>query len=152
VTYAEQPPSTRSVRIRVLPTDPDAAKAGAGGDTAWLDDFYSAAAEVEREKPKAPAVVLPPTSGVTTMGFGFGPYPYWGGIGFRWSMSYPISQPVAVPPPGEHQGPGEGEWAPPTRLSSDRLDSSFPSGVADRYRLLDDPEPETPVPTENEPD
>jgi hypothetical protein len=139
VIYAAQPPSTRSVRIRVVPTDPAAAKQGSDEGTEWLDEFYDDAREIEEKKKQnaGTTVIIPGNTGSSMM-IGIGAGGYRGGrVGFRWTMSYPISQPVALPPPGETQGPGEGQWDVARPVPYDELHETFPSSIAERYRPVE---------------
>jgi hypothetical protein len=144
VTYREQPPSTRRLRIRVFSEEAANADSGKEDDTQWLQDFYKKAAEQEeKKKSQAPTVVVPNTG--TTMHFGVSPWGWgWGGsMGFRWSMNYPITQPVTVPPPGQSHQPGEGEWDMAKPVPYGELDTRFPSSIADRYSPADAPPSET---------
>jgi hypothetical protein len=142
VTYSEQPPSTRRLRIRVFSEEAADADSGEAEDTQWLQDFYKKAAEQEeKKKSQAPTVIVPNTG--TTMHFGYSPWGWgWGGsVGFRWSMNYPITQPVTVPPPGTTHHPGEGEWDMAKPVPYGELDKRFPSDIADRYSPADAPPP-----------
>jgi hypothetical protein len=140
VTYKEQPPSTRRLRISVFSEEAANADSGSADDTQWLQDFYKKAAEQEdKKKSQAPTVIVPNTG--TTMHFGVSPWGWgWGGsMGVRWSMNYPISQPVTVPPPGQTHLPGEGQWDMAKPVPYGELDKRFPSDVADRYSPADAP-------------
>ena len=51
VFYADESPSTRTLRIRVLPSDPALAQEGVPeSDTAWLDKHYRKMREAEEQK------------------------------------------------------------------------------------------------------
>ena len=146
VTYVDQPPSTRQMRIRVLPTNPDEAEEFTDdGTPQWLIDKYDRAREYEEQnKSSSGSAIVAPRSGPTTS------IGVWGGsggrsgasIGLRWNMSYPITQPVEVPPPGESHEPGEGTWAAPTPVPHDQLSTTFPAEVVERYQPAEDAEPE----------
>lgn len=96
VTYVEQPPSTRQIRIRVLPANPEEAEEFTDdGTPQWLIDKYDRAREYEEQnKSSSGSTMIAPRSGPTTS-IGF-----WGGsggrsgasIGFRWNMSYPLTR------------------------------------------------------------
>ncbi len=138
VTYVDQPPSTRRLRIRVLPTDPAAAQEGsAAGDTQWIEDHYRRAREAEEEKKRSSSS---PTFGTgrsgpsVSIGVAGGTHGTRGGIGIRWSMSYPLAQPVDVPPPGQSRMPGEGTWDVARPVPRDQLSATFPPEIAERYR------------------
>jgi hypothetical protein len=140
VTYREQAPSVRRLKIRVLSEAAANASGDSGDDTQWLQDFYKKAQEKEDKKQsQAPTIVVP--NGGTTMRFGMSPWGWgWGGsMGFAWTMNYPISQPVSVPPPGETHQPGEGSWDMAKPVPYGELSTRFPSDVADRYSPADDP-------------
>jgi hypothetical protein len=144
VTYREQPPSTRRVRIRVLSEEAAKAAEGSADDTQWLEDYYRGLREREEEKKASqPRLVVPNTGPTTSMsvgvhrGWGGG----WGGsVGFRWTMSYPITQPVDVPPPGETHDPGQGLWDIARPVPYEELGTTFPSSIADRYSPADHPD------------
>jgi len=150
VTYKDHPPSTRRLRISVFSEEAADADSGEAEDTQWLQDFYKKAAEQEeKKKSQAPTMVVPNTG--TTMHFGFSPWGWgWGGsVGYRWSMNYPISQPVTVPPPGLVHHPGEGEWDMAKPVPYGELDKRFPSNVADRYSPADGPPSDAPADSES---
>jgi hypothetical protein len=156
VTFADEKPAVRRLRIRVLSekaaqaaqgankgTDDgkDGASGGGGDDTQWIQDYYKQAQEQEdKRKSQSPTIIVPNNTG-TSVHFGYSPWGWgWGGsVGFRWTMSYPISQPVDVPPPGETQQPGEGKWDVPTPVPYGQIGERFPSDVADRFSPADDP-------------
>jgi hypothetical protein len=140
VMYAEEPPSTRQLRIRVLPSDPAAALEGADEDDAqWLKDLYRREPGTEEQK-SAPTVSGGRSGPSVSIGVGAGSGGYRGaGVGFRWSMSYPISQPVDVPPPGQTYVPGEGAWGSATPVPRERIPATFPASIAERYGLEDQP-------------
>jgi hypothetical protein len=141
VTYADQPPSTRRVRIRVL-SDPSADTADPDdGDTEWLQEIYRSAREAEeRRRNNAPSLVVPGGSQPrVNIGVGVGPGGWHGGVGFSFSLSYPISQPVPVPSPGQTRVPGEGAWASPRPVPYDEVATTFPASVAESYLPQDYP-------------
>lgn len=149
VMYAEDPPSTRQVRIRVFPADQAAALEGADeDDTQWLKDRY-------KQQPGTEQQSSAPTGGggggpSVSIGVGAGSGGYRGGsVGFRWSMSYPISQPVTVPPPGQTQIPGEGTWNRATPVPYEKIPLTFPASVAERYEAEDEPDTPEGEPEEN---
>jgi hypothetical protein len=146
VTYRDQPPSTRRLSIRVLPADPNAALDGSGEqDTEWLNDFYRTTREREEERQSDSGSVAPGRSNPSvSIGVGGSSGGNWGGsVGFRWSMSYPLSQPVAVPPPGQTRQPGEGTWDVAQPVPYGELSTTFPASIAERYSPQDCPLPDT---------
>ena len=111
VLYADQPPSVRQVRIRVLPTDPALALEEADpNDTQWLEDFYRGAREAEEQRKGGSqgSVTGSGASPSVSIGVRGGSGGTRGGIGIRVPLSYPITQPVDIPPPGQTSRPGEG--------------------------------------------
>ena len=143
VTYREQPPSTRRLRIRVMSEEATKSGGGSEDDTQWLQDFYKKAAEREEKKQsQAPTIIVPNTG--TTMHFGMSPWGWgWGGsMGYSWTMNYPITQPVMIPPPGQTHLPGEGEWDMAKPVPYGELDTRFPSSISDRYSPADGPQSE----------
>jgi hypothetical protein len=133
VTYADQPPSTRTIRIRVLPTDPEAAKEGEGeSDTQWLEDYYRRLGESQQNS-------APPATGgggsrpSVSIGVAGGSGGRRGSIGVRVPLSYPVSQPVPIPPPGQSRTPGEGPWGVATPVPRDQLATTLPPEIAKRY-------------------
>jgi hypothetical protein len=148
VTYVDDPPSTRQLRIRVLPANALAEEEKTeDGTPLWLIEHYERAAESkEREKANAPAFPVGGTGGSSmSIGIAGGSYGVRGGIGFRFSMSYPIEQPVQVPPPGQSAKPGEGAWEAARPVPYDSLNRALPADLSERYPLAEDPEPsETP--------
>jgi len=158
VMYADQPPSTREIRIRVLPTDPAAAEEDAGdhGTPQWIEDHYRRAREAEEQKQEearaATAGVVGGTSGPTmSVGVAGGSGGYRGGVGFRWSLSYPVTQAVTVPPPGQSYKAGEGTWESLRPVPYDELSTTLPPEVAERYKTEDEAPPASPE-TESEPE
>jgi hypothetical protein len=150
VTYSEQPPSTRRLRISVFSEEAANADSAPAGDTQWISDFYKKAAErEEKKKSQAPTIIVPNTG--PSMHFGVSPWGWgWGGsMGVRWSMSYPITQPVTVPPPGQTHQPGEGEWDMAKPVPYGELDKRFPSDVAGRYSPADGPPSEAETESES---
>lgn len=146
VTYRDEPPSTRRLRIRVVPSDPEAAREGSGeDDTEWLDAFYGGMRPSEESKSTVPPTVVPPSSNAPSVSIGVagGSGGYRGArVGFRWSMSYPISQPVDVPPPGQTRLPGQGTWDPARPVPYDEFVETFPEDVVESYTLPEEePEP-----------
>lgn len=146
VTYIDESPSTRQILIRVLPTNPEEAEEFTDdGTPQWLIDKYDRAKEYEEQNKSSSGSAVVPRSGPTTS------IGVWGGsgghsgasIGFRWNMSYPITQPVTVPPPGESHEPGEGTWTAPTPVPQDQISTTFPPDVAERYQLAEEKEPES---------
>ena len=73
-----------------------------------------------------------------------------GGVGFSWSLSHPLTQPVAVPPPGQIRKPGEGTWEPAHLVPYEELDATLPPEVAEQYRIEGEDPAESPE-TEAEP-
>jgi hypothetical protein len=145
VTYPEQPPSTRQLQIRVLPADPRAALEGADEqDTHWLNEFYSDVRERESERQSNSGTVAPRSNNPSvSIGVGRSSSGNWsGGVGFRWSMSYPLTQPVTVPPPGQTRQPGEGSWEAARPVPYRELSTTFPADVAERYSPQDCPLPD----------
>jgi len=142
VNYREQLPSTRRLRIRVLSEEAAKAADDSGDDTQWLQDYYREQAErEEKKKSQAPTIIVPNTSSSMSFGVHRGWGGGWGGtMGFRWTMSYPITQPVDVPPPGETHQPGEGRWDIASPVPYEKLGTTFPSSIADRYSPADDPQ------------
>jgi len=135
VMYADQPPSVRQLRVRVLSLNPDAVPTEAEGSTdgpQWLTDHYRAVAEAEEEK-KGTAPTIVGGSGGPNVSIGVAGGSGGSRAGFRWSMSYPVTQPVPIPPPGQTRRPGEGNWAPAKPVPQEKLKTTFPSGVAKRY-------------------
>jgi hypothetical protein len=141
VRYEDQDPSTRRLRIRVLPADAARALEGAdGGDTGWLDDFYGDLKEKEESQQSSTPVVGGGRSGPSvSIGISGGSYGRRGGVGIRLSMTYPLSQPVDVPPPGQTQMPGEGPWGAAHPVPYEELDETFPASIAERYGPEDEP-------------
>ena len=145
--YEDQSPSTRRLRIRVLPSDPARALEGSDDDdTQWLTDYYNRLREKEEEKGSASPVVGGGSGGPSvSFGISGGSGGRRGGIGIRLSMTYPISQPVDVPPPGQTQVPGEGAWDAARPVPYEELRTTFPAGIAERYGPEDEPtRPEEP--------
>ena len=139
VMFDDQPPAVRQLQIRVVPTDPSKAYDDPN-DTQWLEDFYRGAAESEEKQGSS----LGNVSGggakpSVSIGVSGGSYGRRGGIGIRVPLSYPITQPVDIPPPGQTHLPGEGEWDLATPVPQDELETTFPPSVAERYRLVEDP-------------
>jgi hypothetical protein len=103
VTFSDQPPSIQRARIRVTPTDPDAALDDEGeDDTQWLTDHYRRAREAQAAKDsQSPPIIVGggSTGSSVSIGVAGGSGGYRGGIGFRYQMSYPVSKPAVVPPP-----------------------------------------------------
>jgi hypothetical protein len=152
VTYVDEPPSTRQIRIRVLPTDPaDAAEEAEGETPQWILDHYQRAAEVEQQKQSAPPTFGGGRSGpsVSIGVAGSSSGHRRGGVGLRWSMSYPISQPVDVPPPGQSRKPGEGTWDRARPVPYEELESTFPESVVDGLEAQDESEPPETNPDED---
>jgi len=152
VTYVDEPPSTRQIRIRVLPTDPAKATEDAEGETPqWLIDHYSRAQEVEQQEQSTSPTVSGGKSGPSvSIGVAGGSSGYRrGGIGLRWSMSYPISQPVDIPPPGQSRKPGEGSWDRARPVPYEELDTTFPESIVELYETQDEPEPSETEPDKN---
>lgn len=144
VTYVDEAPSTRQLRIRVLPANAMAEEETTeDGTPLWLIEHYERAAELkEKEKADAPAVLLGGAGGSSmSIGISGGSYGVRGGVGFRFSMSHPIEQPVEVPPPGQSRLPGEGAWEAPRPVPHDSLSNSLPADLSERYPLAEDPEP-----------
>jgi hypothetical protein len=144
VTYVDEPPSTRQLRIRVLSADATAEEERTeDGTPLWLIEHYERAAESkEQEKANAPAVPLGGTGGSSmSIGISGGSYGVRGGVGFRFSMSHPIEQPVDVPPPGQSAMPGEGAWEAARPVPYDSLNRALPADLSERYQLAEDPEP-----------
>jgi hypothetical protein len=142
VMYAEEPPSTRRLRIRVLPSDPAAALDGADeDDTQWLKDLYRRHPGTEGQS-SAPTVSGGRSGPSVSIGVGAGSGGYRGGsIGLRWSTSFPISQPVDIPPPGQTYLPGEGAWGAATPVPQDKIPATFPPSISERYEPEDRPAP-----------
>jgi len=142
VLYAEEPPSVRRLRIRVVPSDPAAALEGADeDDTQWLKDLYRGQPETEQQN-SAPTGGGGRSGPSVSIGVAGGSGGYRGGsVGFRWSMSYPISQPVDVPPPGQTHEPGEGAWDSATPVPYEKISATFPASIAERYEPEDPPTP-----------
>lgn len=146
VSYREAPSSTRRLVIRVLSEEYVQPEDGEGEDpTAWLKERYRRIAEEEERKKESQPKVLVPGGGSSssvTIGVGVGSGGYRGGsIGFRFSLSHPIEQPVDVPPPGQTQAPGEGTWDLPYPVPYQDLRMTFPASVAEAYV----PPPEVPA-------
>jgi hypothetical protein len=148
VNYREQPPSTRRLRIRVFSEEAAKAADGSGDDTQWLQDYYKRARDKEdQQKSQAPTLIVPNSSSSMSFGVHRGWGGGWGGsMGYHWTMSYPITQPVDVPPPGETHQPGEGAWDMAKPVPYGELDTRFPSSIADRYSPADDPQAKSPEP------
>jgi hypothetical protein len=155
VTYADQPSSTRELKIRVLPADPAAAEDADGDGTPdWLEDHYRRAREAEERKQQQGPTVIGGTgrSGPNvSIGVAGGSGGTRGGVGFSWSLSHPLTQPVAVPPPGQSHKPGEGSWEPARPVPYDELATTLPPEVVERYNAEDGSSSEPPE-TETEPD
>jgi hypothetical protein len=148
VTYANQPPSTRSMKIRVVPSDPSATDEDTDGDGTpdWLEDHYRRAREAEERKQRSGPAVIGGSgrSGPNvSIGVSGGSYGYRGGVGVHWSLSHPLTQPVDVPPPGQIREPGEGSWEPARLVPHDELDATLPPEVAEKYRVEDEAPPES---------
>jgi hypothetical protein len=141
VMYADQPPSTRELRIRVLPTDPEAAEEDPGdGTPQWLEDHYRRAREAEEKKQqegRSTGAVSGKSGPSVSIGVAGGSGGTRGSVGFRWSLSYPITQPVDVPPPGQSRKPGEGTWEPAYPVPYDELSTTLPPDIAEQYRIED---------------
>jgi hypothetical protein len=147
VSYEGQPSSTRQLRIRVVPTDPAAALDGSDpDDTDWLDSFYDGKNAADRSGGGS-QIVVPGTSGgggpTVSIGVRRGRGGWHGGVGVgvRIPLSYPVTQPVDVPAPGRSSMPGEGKWDAATPVPYDELQTTFPPSIAERYEIVEDPEP-----------
>jgi hypothetical protein len=148
VSYPDAPSSSRQLVIRVLSQDYVAAEEGAEEEedpTAWLKERYRREAEAEERKQDSQPKVIVPSGGSgssVSVGVGVGSGGYRGGsIGFRFSLSHPIEQPVDVPPPGQSHAPGEGTWDLPYPVPHRDLRMTFPASVAEAYV----PPPEVPA-------
>jgi hypothetical protein len=153
VSYRDAPSSTRRLVIRVLSEEfVDKEGEGEGEEedpTAWLKERYRREAEAEaRKQDRAPEVIVPGgrSGSSVSIGVGVGPGGYRGGrIGFRFSLSYPIEQPVDVPPPGQTLLPGQGTWDLPYPVPYQDLKATFPASVAERYAPPPEPAAESPA-------
>ena len=147
VRYADQPMSTRQLRIRVFPEDPAAAEDPDGdGTPQWLTDHYRRAAEAEQQKQSLPPPAAAMGGGGPTVSIGVagGSWGTHGGVGVRWGLSYPLTQPVDVPPPGQSHKAGEGAWAPARFVPYDELGTTLPPEVAEPYLSDDEASPADP--------
>jgi len=159
VMYADQPMSTRELRIRVLPTDPAAAEESSDDDGTpqWIDDHYRRAREAEERKQQEGSAGSTGGGGgkrgksgpTVSVGVAGGSGGTRGGVGVRWSLNYPVTQPVDVPPPGQSRKPGEGTWEPAHPVPYDELSTTLPPDIAERYRNEDEAPP---APSETEAD
>jgi len=146
VMYSDQPMSTRRLSIRVLPADPDKALEGASeDDTQWLQDYYKKDSESQSSTPATGSSGSGGPNVSIGVSGGSGGYRR-GGVGLSWGMSYPISQPVDVPPPGQTRMPGEGKWDRAHPVPHDQLRSTFPKEIADRYEVDEPPAASEPEP------
>lgn len=134
VTFESQPPSQRQIRIHVRSSNPADAEP-AEDDTSWIDEQIRAEQQAkQQQQQQAP----PPSGGGNGPAVSVGVAGGSGGrrsagVGLRWSMSYPITQPVDVPPPGQTRRPGEGKWDSASRVPHHALRTTFPEEIAERY-------------------